>query len=179
MFYLYNMRKRTFLLFSLIIGITISGYGQEGRTIYKDTAFIAAMLDRHNAFRSALQLAPLEWSPALASDALVYARHLADIDKGEHDPNATGKEGENLWWGTTNAFSYGFMVDTWGGEKKSFREGVFPDCRVNRSAVVGHYTQIVWRNTQAVGCALVSNAHNDYLVCRYSPPGNVIGQKPY
>jgi hypothetical protein len=71
------------------------------------------------------------------------------------------------------------MVDTWGAEKKFFREGLFPDCRTNKSAVIGHYTQMVWRNTQAVGCALVSSDHNDYLVCRYSPPGNVTGQKVY
>jgi hypothetical protein len=174
------MRNKTLLfLFPLIIGATISGYCQEGRTIYKDTAFISAILDHHNAYRSALQLPSLLWSPELASDALVWARHLAEIDQGQHDHDAIGKEGENLWWGTTNAFPIGFMVDTWGAEKKFFREGLFPDCRANRSAVVGHYTQMVWRNTQAVGCALVSNSHNDYLVCRYSPAGNVIGQKPY
>ena len=111
------MRKKTLLfLFPLIICMTIPGYCQEGRAIYKDTAFIAAILSHHNAYRSALQLPALEWSPALASDALVWARHLADIDKGQHDKDATGKEGENLWWGTTNAFSIGFMVDTWGAE---------------------------------------------------------------
>jgi hypothetical protein len=64
-------------------------------------------------------------------------------------------------------------------EKKLFREGVFPDCRVNRTAVVGHYTQIVWRNTQSVGCALVGNGRTDFLVCRYSPAGNFYGERPY
>lgn len=172
------MRNKTLLLF-LIMGLTISGYCQEGRTIYKDTAFISAILRHHNTYRSALQLPALEWSPALASDALAWARHLADIDKGEHDRDVIGKEGENLWWGTSDAFSFGVMVDAWGAEKRSYRDGVFPDCRVNRSAVVGHYTQIVWRTTQAVGCALVGNGLHDYLVCRYSPAGNVIGQKPY
>jgi Cysteine-rich secretory protein family len=174
------MRNKTlFLLLALIIGIVISGYCQEGRTIYKDTAFISAILEHHNSYRSALQLPALQWSPALASDALAWAKHLADIDKGQHNQEIIGKEGENLFWGTANAFSFGDMVDMWGGEKKSFREGVFPDNKANRTAVVGHYTQLVWRNTQAVGCALVSNGRNDYLVCRYSPAGNVIGEKPY
>jgi hypothetical protein len=71
------------------------------------------------------------------------------------------------------------MVGAWGGEKKLFREGIFPNCKASHSAVVGHYTQIVWRNTTAVGCALVGNGTNDYLVCRYSTPGNIYGQKPY
>ena len=174
-----HMRNKTLALLFLIICVDVSGYCQQGRVVYKDTAFISAILEHHNTHRSALQLPSLEWSPALASEALAWARHLADIDKGQHDQDIVGKEGENLWWGTANAFSFGNMVDAWGAEKKLFREGVFPDCRVNRTAVVGHYTQIVWRNTQAVGCALISNGRNDYLVCRYSPVGNVIGEKPY
>jgi uncharacterized protein YkwD len=173
------MRNKTFLLSIFVIGITVSGYCQEGKTIYKDPAFIAAILQDHNTYRSALQLPALEWSPALASDALAWARHLAETDKGQHDQDIIGKEGENLWWGTANAFSFSDMVGAWGGEKKSYRDGLFPDCRANRAAVVGHYTQIVWRNTTAVGCALVGNGHNDYLVCRYSPAGNIIGEKPY
>ena len=173
------MRIKTPLLFFSIICATISGYCQTGRTFYNDTAFVSAILGHYNAYRSALQLPALEWSPALASDALTWARHSAEIDQGQHDAEIVGKEGENLWWGTANAFSFGNMVDAWGVEEKLFREGIFPDCRVNRSAVVGHYTQIVWRNTQSVGCALVGNGHNDYLVCRYSPAGNIIGQKPY
>jgi hypothetical protein len=177
---LQNMRNKTpLLLLFLLAGVIQSGYSQQGRTIYQDSSFISAMLQQHNTYRSALQLPALEWSPALASDALTWAKYLASIDKGQHDQDVTGKEGENLWWGTANAFSFGDMVDAWAGERKSFREGVFPDCRVNRTSVVGHYTQMVWRNTQSVGCALVGNGNHDYLVCRYSPPGNVIGQRPY
>jgi hypothetical protein len=173
------MRIKFFLLSFLLVFSVLSGYCQQERTVYKDTAFISAILQDHNTYRAALQLPGLEWSPALAADALAWARHLAEIDKGQHDQDIVGKEGENLWWGTANSFSYNDMVDAWGGEKKLFREGIFPDCRANRAAVVGHYTQIVWRNTTSVGCALVGNGRNDYLVCRYSVPGNVYGQKPY
>jgi hypothetical protein len=172
------MRKKTLLLV-LITGLTISGYCQGGKTTYNDTTFVNTILKLHNEYRSALQLPPLQWSPALASDALAWAKHLAGSDKGQHDQTIIGREGENLWWGTAGAFSLGDMVGAWGAERKFFREGVFPDCRANRSAVVGHYTQIVWRNTQAVGCALAGNGQNDYLVCRYATAGNVIGQKPY
>jgi hypothetical protein len=44
---------------------------------------------------------------------------------------------------------------------------------------VAHYVQIVWRGTRAVGCAMASGASDDYLVCRYSPAGNVVGQKAF
>jgi hypothetical protein len=31
-------------------------------------------------------------------------------------------------------------------------------------------------STKEVGCALAANAESDFLVCRYSPPGNWMGQ---
>ena len=172
------MRLRIFLLPSFLLFFVFYGHSQ-GRVVFKDSTFISTVLQHHNTYRAALQLPDLQWSAALAADALTWAKHLAQIDRGEHDQDVVGKEGENLWWGTANAFSYGVMVDAWGNEKKMFRYGAFPDCRSNRTAVVGHYTQVVWRNTQSVGCALVSNGRMDYLVCRYSPPGNVYGQNPY
>lgn len=155
------------------------GYSQGNQPLYKDPSFIDSVLQHHNAFRSAVHLSSLTWSASLASDALNWAKYLARIDKGQHDPNTRGKEGENIWWGSAGAFTSGAMVDFWGTEQQDFVYGVFPDCRTSRSAVVGHYTQMVWKNTQAVGCALVSNGKTDYLVCRYSAPGNIMGEKPY
>jgi hypothetical protein len=126
-----------------------------------------------------LQLPGLAWSPQLAADARTWANHLAEKGKGEHDMSIRGKEGENIWWGTTGAFTVTQMVNFWIDEKKDFVYGVFPDVRKGRSAVVGHYTAVIWKSTTSVGCALASNGQTDFLVCRYSPPGNVLGQKPY
>ena len=156
-----------------------NGYSQTGRPLYKDPAFIDTVLQHHNTYRSALHLPGLAWSDALASDALAWAKNLARIDKGQHDSGIRGKEGENIWWGTAGAYSSGDMVNFWGNEKDGFVYGIFPDCKASRSAVVGHYTQMIWKNTTLVGCALVSNGKMDYLVCRYSAPGNVVGEKPY
>ena len=44
---------------------------------------------------------------------------------------------------------------------------------------VGHYTQMIWRGTRRVGCALGEGAQYDYLVCRYYPAGNVYGMSPF
>jgi hypothetical protein len=170
---------RNSLFVAFLLSFVLHGYSQSTKSIYKDTSFVSAVLKQHNSYRSALQLPDLAWSPELAKDALAWAKHLASIDKGQHDVSVRGKEGENLWWGTADSFSYEDMVSMWGNERSVFKYGVFPDVSTNRSAMVGHYTQIVWKNTTTVGCALAGNGSMDYLVCRYSAPGNVIGQKPY
>ena len=170
------MRFNYFFLSSFLLFCTHTGHSQTGKVVYDDTSFVSAILQQHNTYRTVLQLPDLHWSAALASDALVWAQHLAKMNEGQHDRSIVGKEGENLWWGTAGAYSYTDMVGFWGNEKSAFRYGVFPDCG---KGMIGHYTQIVWKNTQSVGCALATNGKNDFLVCRYSAPGNVIGQKPY
>ena len=42
---------------------------------------------------------------------------------------------------------------------------------------VGHYSQIIWSRTTRFGCAMVAGAKDEYLVCRYTPAGNVVGEK--
>jgi len=169
-----------FILFLVLGQAWIAVRAQDGKIVYKDSSFIKTLLEQHNQFRSAVGSPPLQWSAALAEDARAWAAQLAKGNQGQHDPQVRAKrEGENIWWGTAGAFTYEVMVGAWAGEKKDFVYGVFPDCRTRRSAVVGHYTQMVWKNTNAVGCALTSNGKTDFLVCRYSPPGNIEGQKPY
>lgn len=42
----------------------------------------------------------------------------------------------------------------------------------------GHFTQLVWKNTQRVGAgiAYTSDRKKVYVVAQYSPPGNYQGQ---
>jgi hypothetical protein len=37
----------------------------------------------------------------------------------------------------------------------------------------------VWRGTTQIGCALASSAEDDFLVCRYAPAGNILGQRAF
>jgi len=140
--------------------------------------FPARILAAHNWARSEAGVPPLAWDRALGEAAASYAVWLALTNSFQHsDRNARHGTGENLWMGTHGAYSYEEMIGGWSSEQRYFRPGVFP--AVSRSGNwedVGHYTQMVWPTTTRVGCALASNARADFLVCRYSPAGNVDGR---
>ena len=137
-------------------------------------------LGMHNDERARLRLPALDWDDALARDAQGYARELARTDSFRHSSKESRPrpEGENLWMGTRGAYTYDEMMGTFLNERRYYVPHAFPDISTTRDwRDVGHYTQIVWRTTTSVGCALVSNEWRDFLVCRYSPPGNIWGRR--
>ena len=141
-----------------------------------------AMLAGHNEARAALGLPPLTWSPALAADARIYAEELARSGRFEHSPQPRGNppQGENLWTGTRRAYSYQEMMGHWVAERRFYRPLPVPESsNSGQFGDVGHYTQIVWRATTEVGCAEAHNRTDDYVVCRYLPAGNVLGEVAY
>ncbi len=152
--------------------------GAEKKPAESTDPAINEILAAHNKYRSILNIAPLKWSDKLAANAKIWAERLARERRMYH--SSGGNEGENLWMGSAGHYTLTNMVDRWGDEKRYFKEGTFP--RVSTSgnwSDVGHYTQIIWRNTTDVGCAKSTGGGYDYFVCRYSPPGNYIGQKVY
>ena len=141
------------------------------------------LLASHNRERAALGIAPLIWSDELARQAQDYADHLGDVGHlvhSEDDPTDPDPQGENLWAGTKGYYAPEAMVGLWVAEKTDYKPGVFPDNSKSGDVEnVGHYTQLVWRSSDKVGCAVAHGAEDDFLVCRYSEGGNVIGEKPF
>jgi Cysteine-rich secretory protein family len=143
----------------------------------------------HNRERAAVGVPPVDplvWSDKLAADAKIWAEHLATTGEFVHDTEhlPTLGEGENLaamsWMGSHNTtVPIAQNMQGWVAEKNSY-QGLPSATGTN---VTGHYTQMVWRNTKEIGCATAtstaSGGGRDILVCRYSPPGNIVGQKPY
>jgi hypothetical protein len=130
-----------------------------------------------NLERERVGLSNMAWDPSLAVDAANYASYLAATDEWHHSSwESRVGQGENLWMGTHNAFTPREMVNGWLDERRLFHSGTFPN--VSKSGSwhdVGHYTQLIWPGTDRVGCAVRASADWDYLVCRYSGPGNVMG----
>ena len=137
--------------------------------------FKEEILNSHNRYRAEVGVPPLQWSEDLAATAQKWADKLAKTGKLEHS-----QAGENLAQGTTKAFTVTQLVDMWGDEKKSFRKGTFPNVSSTGNwQDVGHYTQVIWRNTTEVGCGLASSNGKDILVCHYNPAGNFVGKPVY
>lgn len=141
--------------------------------------FPARVLAAQNALRTKVGLRPMVWDPQLGEAAALWAAHLATTNRFEHsDRKARPGIGENLWEGSHGRYSVEAMVSLWAAERSNFVPGIFPNVsRTSNWYDVSHYTQVIWPQTQRVGCALASNSTTDYLVCRYSPKGNVDGRK--
>ena len=134
------------------------------------------VLALHNRERAAVGVDNLAWSDKLAADAKTWADHLATTGEFVHDTEhlPTLGEGENLAAGKEQP-SIVHGIQGWIAEKNSY-QGLPSATGTN---VTGHYTQMVWNTTKEVGCATATSTVRDILVCRYNPPGNIMGQKPY
>lgn len=137
--------------------------------------FLAA----HNRERAFAGVPPLQWDRYLEASAASYARVLAATGRLQHSLKSSRPgQAENLWMGTRGAYAPEHMVGNWAAERRFFRAGVFPYVSSTGNWLdVAHYTQMIWRSTTHVGCAVRSNGRMEFLVCRYSPKGNRDGQR--
>lgn len=139
----------------------------------------ARILAAHNRERAAVGAPPLQWDATLADHAAAYGPTLASIGHLVHSPRE-GRPGEreNLamaWHGTLSPEA---LVAMWSRERQLLEPGsyLFPGTsRTGNWQDIAHYTQMVWPTTTHVGCAIYQ-ADWDYLICRYSPPGNKDGK---
>lgn len=139
---------------------------------------LAGITAAHNKIRDPLGLPPLVWSDDLARFAQTWADKLER--KGcrlDHRPRSgpdAQKYGENIYSSTGYDPTAADVVDTWAAEVADYNSKT-GRCK----GVCGHYTQIVWRNSQRVGCGMAACGDTEVWVCNYDPPGNFLGQKPY
>ena len=160
----------------VIMGFALLPHVAHSRDGVNDFAW--RLLAAHNAERTRFHAPPLWWSAKLAHDAQGWAEQLAARGKMEHSTNEQrGGEGENLWMGSAGRYQAEDMVGAFVAERAAFRPGKFPQVsRTGNWADVGHYTQLVWPGTQELGCAVAKGARDDFLVCRYWPAGNMVGE---
>ena len=166
------------LVFAAVVTLAVPAAAQpvlQGAT----GAIAERLLASHNRERAAVGAPPLQWDPTLAAHAASYGPVLASLGALVHSPRE-GRPGEreNLakaWHGTMSPEA---LVDMWSRERQLMVPGsyLFPaTSRTGRWEDIAHYTQMVWPTTTHVGCVIYSTDW-DYLICRYSPPGNKDGK---
>jgi pathogenesis-related protein 1 len=109
------------------------------------------MLAAHNKVRARVRVPPLQWSEELSAYAQQWADSLLRQDKFFHRPNSGF--GENLFEIRGASARPADVVGAWASESANYNYRT-NTCR----GVCGHYTQIVWRTSKRVGCA-VARSH--------------------
>lgn len=144
--------------------------GPRPRRMVLDHSFLALQ----NSIRSSVGEPPLVWSARLTNAAQKWANHLISIRAFKH--RRSGGYGENLYEIIGGKATPRDVVSAWADEVRDYN----PRTNSCSSGVdCGHYTQIVWSTTRAVGCAFATDPSRQVWVCEYYPAGNVIGYRPY
>lgn len=143
---------------------------------------VTGITSEHNRVR-ALENASL---PNLSWDATVGAYSKSKVEylanngcQLSHTAGPTNPGyGENLFWGSGSSWTVTDAVNSWYSEKSNY---TYSTNSCTSGKVCGHYTQVVWKNSTALGCYLAACPNNGGMIigCNYNPPGNYSGQKPY
>ncbi|KZV49741.1 hypothetical protein F511_24202 [Dorcoceras hygrometricum] len=135
-------------------------------------------LEAHNQARAEVGVGPLVWSEPLAKSASLTVRLQRDKQNCSFANLTNSRYGGNQLWAGGFTVVPRVAVEAWVAEKKFYtyaNNSCAPDHRC------GVYTQVVWKNTQELGCAqaVCPKEHSSLTICLYNPPGNVVGEKPY
>lgn len=148
-----------------------------------DEAFNEACLAAHNSYRAQHGAPPLALDDAAIAHAVRRAQTVSTLDglSTPPGPGSTGY-GENRFWFATyedepvsceEAVRLWYEA-RWTGGYDWDRPGYSPD--------TGTFTQVVWKDTDVLGCGRASGrpeggeSLQTFIVCSYGPAGNSIGR---
>lgn len=135
-------------------------------------SFSADCVDEHNKYRRMHHLPDLKLSASLSK----YAQEWADTlsRRAVLQPRGGTRYGENIYCVQSSApieLSGRDPVEKWYAEGKVHIFGKEPS-----TLKTGHFTQIVWRESDEIGVGIARNRNGQiFVVANYHPPGNVIG----
>ena len=155
----------------------------------------------HNQVRAAVNttgvaggvLPYMQWDPNLEALAAAWVAQCKDTDgNGLVDHSSTamrtnaagyGYVGENIYAGSGPITAHDAVFGELGWQTEgAYYTYATNSCSGSPSGSCGHYTQVVWRDTLHVGCALHDCSGLQYrysIVCNYGPGGNIGSEQPY
>ncbi|KAG6417449.1 hypothetical protein SASPL_119609 [Salvia splendens] len=145
-------------------------------SLFLTLSFIAAaagqnspqdFLGGHNRVRAEVGIPPLEWNATVAD----YAQKRSDDCNQEL---SMGPYGENLFMGQGQVSAVD-TVSVWASERPNY-DHASNTCKGGSCL---HYTQVVWRASTQLGCALQPCRNGwIFVICNYQPPRNYDGERP-
>ncbi|CAG0894725.1 unnamed protein product [Cyprideis torosa] len=151
----------------------------------KTDEFAAEVLTTHNECRKIHGVPPVKLDPLISNWAQEWAERCAKLDMMERRPQNV--YGENIYYSyiqkpNMNILSGESMVIGWYKESSNYNfdsepsKLEIPKASLDSSSV-GHFTQIVWKDTKRIGVGrATSNRGAWYVVVNYSPKGNYVGE---
>ena len=126
-------------------------------------------LNIHNKYRKKHNAERLELSVRLSENA---KKRILQLEKGLVDINSAlddndNELGENLYISTKNDFNIEKVCEIWYNEKNKYNF----DLNTYQKGT-GHFTQMIWKESQEVGFGYLNNNGKIYFLALYSPAGN-------
>jgi hypothetical protein len=133
------------------------------------------LLNYHNTLRRTIPstgMLQMSWDPAVAALAQAWVNtcpsgHPASTLTQYWNTAKFTPTGQNIAWGYS---SWNDVVNAWYGEISNFQFGVGP---ISSSSSVGHYTQVVWNVSYALGCGYAQCPSGATYACNYGVAGNM------
>lgn len=147
----------------------------------ESNTMVDGITEAHNKARAAVNPVPAVSLPSLTWSETVAASAQSWADGCKFVHNSSTSYGENIY-ATTSSMTPAEVVAEWVKEKANYSYSS-NTC----SSSCGHYTQVVWRDSQRLGCAVKNcttgspfgSGSWQFWVCNYDPPGNLNGARPY
>jgi uncharacterized protein YkwD len=146
-----------------------------------ETGALVGMTEAHDYWRFRVGVPLASWNSAVAANAQAYVDGCPTSHSSPSSrQNVAGFSylGENIYYHSSSSADPVAAVASWASEREDYDFGTAVG---GSSAVVGHYTQIVWESSTAIGCGVArcGGTWGTIVVCQYGPGGNYTGQTPY
>jgi hypothetical protein len=175
------------LIITCVFPFAVSGKDNKSYLLPMNNDVKAKIVALHNRYRAEVGVPSVKWSDTVQKSSEGWALHLAEEERlhmihggpqNSYGENLSG--GPGVWSTDKDAYTaLEFAITSFGDEKKHYKD--IPVSVDSSFYKYGHYTQIIWRTTREIGCAVAKRKDiPGYIaVCRYNPAGNIVGQKPY
>ena len=165
-----------FLILFLISIVSCSNL----RKLLDFNTFYTELVNRHNTLRSKHGAQALTKLKALADLAQVTANNCRDQQTLIHSSDYYNNQpvGQNLYMSGGSAPTGTSVSNSWYSENVNYNYNTGKPKQTGQ--VIGHFTQLVWKNSKQIGCALATGPWGSYdgyfVCCNYFPAGNYNNQ---